>query len=383
MRIPLSVPSIRGNEWLYVKECLDTAWVSSAGKYVERFEADFARFTGAAHAVACVNGTASLQVALRLVGVQAGEEVIVPTVTFIAPVNAVRYLGASPVFMDSDEFYNIDTEKTLEFIESHTHVKGGKSFNKTTGRRIGALIPVHVFGNAALLDPLLELCRERGIAMVEDASESVGTRYVEGACADKHTGTLGTLGCFSFNGNKIITTGGGGMITTNDADLAEKARYLTTQAKDDELRYIHHDVGYNFRLTNMQAALGVAQLEQLPEYLEAKRANHKAYSEALGACPGLTMAPVPGYANNNLWMYPIQVDGTASGRNRDELMQRLSERQIETRPLWYLNHEQKPYANCEAYRIEKAYGLHERTLNLPCSVGLTPEQRETVIQALR
>ncbi len=357
--------------------------MSSAGKYVERFEAEFTQLTGAKHAVACINGTAALQVALRLSGVGPGDEVIVPTVTFIAPVNAARYLGAHPVFMDCDSFYNIDSEKTIEFILTQTHVQEGQSHNRTTGRRVAALVPVHVFGNAVRLEELLQVCRDRGIAVVEDASESVGTRYTRGPHASKHTGTLGELGCFSFNGNKIITTGGGGMITTDDSDLARKARYLTTQAKDDDERFIHNEIGYNFRLTNVQAALGVAQLEQLPRYLKAKRENYLAYAEALTSRPGLSLAHVPDYADNNHWMYPMRVDASAYGKDREELMRSLRDRGIETRPLWQLNHRQRPYAGCETYKIERAITLHEETLNIPCSVGLTVEQRESVIAALK
>lgn len=212
--IPLSVPTIQGNEWAYVKECLDTGWVSSAGKFVDRFEADVARLTGAKHAVACVNGTAALHIALQLAGVQPGDEVIVPTVTFIATVNAVRYAQATPVFMDCDDFYNLDAEKTCEFIRQET----------AKGRRIAALMPVHVFGNAAWLEELLPLCRERNIKVIEDAAESIGTVYTAGVMKGRHTGTVAELGCLSFNGNKIITTGGGGMILTDDGALAERAK---------------------------------------------------------------------------------------------------------------------------------------------------------------
>ena len=268
--IPLSVPSNSGNEWEYVKECLDTNWVSSAGKYVELFEEKITEYTGSKFAVACVNGTSALQVSLRLAGVEPDDEVIVPTLTFIAPVNTIAYNGANPVFMDADEYYNIDSEKTIEFINEVTIFKDGFTYNKTSYKRISAIVPVHVWGNAVWLDELVDLCHYRNIAIVEDASESLGTVYTEGLFVCKHTGTIGKLGCISFNGNKIIPTGGGGMIVTNDADLAEKAKYLTRQAKDDRVRYIHIEIGYNLRLINIQAALGVAQMEQLTGFLERK-----------------------------------------------------------------------------------------------------------------
>ena len=210
----------------------------------------------------------------RIVGVLPGDEVIVPTLTFIATVNVVKYLGGEPVFMDCDDFYNIDFEKTVDFLQRQTEMKNGNTYNRLTGRRIAAIIPVHIFGNAARLHEFVTICRERNIRIVEDAAESLGTFYDAPDAGKRHTGTIGDIGCFSFNGNKIITTGGGGMIVTNVPDFAEKAKYLTTQAKDDEVRYVHNEVGYNFRLTNVQAAIGVAQLELLPGFLETKRKNY-------------------------------------------------------------------------------------------------------------
>lgn len=368
--IPLSVPSLRGNEWNYVKDCLDTAWVSTAGKYVEKFEADFAAYTGAAHAVACASGTAALQVALRIVGVGPGDEVLVPTLTFIATVNAVHYLGAEPVFMDCDGFYNIDVEKVAEFLRDETVTRDGTIYNRCTGRRIAAVVPVHVFGNAVRMQELVGICRERNIRIVEDATESLGTCYSEGELKQKSTGTVGDIGCFSFNGNKIITTGGGGMIVTDVAQYAERAKYLTTQAKDDEVRYLHNEVGYNFRMNNIQAAVGVAQLELLPEFLRLKRSNFLAYREKIGPINGLTMAQSPPYARNNHWMYPLQIDREVYGRDREALMEYLKEEGIQSRPVWHLNHLQAPYRSCQNYRIEKALQLLDVTLSLPCSSDL-------------
>ena len=352
--IPLSVPYMKGNEWKYVKECLDTAWVSTAGTYVDRFETEFCSYTGAAHAVACVNGTAALQVALRLVGLLPGEEVIVPTVTFIATVNAVRYLGGDPVFMDCDDYYNIDVDK-----------------------------PVHIFGNAVRLGELAAVCRDRGIKVVEDAAESLGTFYVNRELQHRHTGTVGDIGCFSFNGNKIITTGGGGMIVTDVPEYAEKAKYLTTQAKDDEVRYIHNEIGYNHRLTNVQAALGVAQLELLPEFLEVKQSNYVKYREGIDPIKGLTLAEAPSYARNNHWMYALQVDSGVYGRDREGLMRHLATHGVQSRPLWYLNHLQAPYRDCRHYRIEKAPRMLETTLNIPCSTNLSQGDIDYVIDSLR
>lgn len=377
--IPLSVPQIEGNEWRYVKECLDSGWVSAAGGFVDQFERDFASYSGAPHAIACINGTAALHLALRLVGVSPGDEVLVPALTFIASVNVVRYLSAEPVFMDCDDYYNIDIEKTLDFINKETVYRDGYSFNRSTGRRIAAIMPVHVFGNAARVEELVTVGRERGIPVVEDAAESIGTKYDDG----RHTGTIGEIGCFSFNGNKLLTTGGGGMIVTNNAAHAERATYLVKQAKDDALRYVHNEVGYNYRLTNVQAAIGVAQLEQVERYVAIKRKNYQEYKVALDGIDGLMLADTPPYARNNCWMYALRLHSDRYGMDRDSLIAALQEAGIQVRPVWYPNHLQKPYQGCQAYRIEHAMALFGETVNIPCSVGLTESDRDAVIRALK
>ena len=381
--IPLSVPSLKGNEWKYVKECLDTEWVSTAGKYVNLFEEKVKEFTKSEFAIACVNGTEAIHISLLLCGVEAGDEVIVPTLTFIAPINAVKYANAEPVFMDSDDFYNIDIEKTIEFIKNETTFKNGYTYNDKSGKRISAMIPVHIFGNAVMLDALIPLCKERNIAVIEDATESLGTIYTAGNYKGKFTGTIGDTGCFSFNGNKIITTGGGGMIVTNDAGKAEKAKYLTTQAKDDEVRYVHHEIGYNYRLPNVLAAIGVAQMEVLPDYIVTKKKNYTKYSKDINNIEGLKINPSPEYADNNLWMYAMRIDKDIYGMDREQVMAMLSQNGIQSRPVWYLNHEQNPYKNNFSYKIENAHKLLEETLNIPCSVNLTDEQIDTVINVLK
>jgi aminotransferase in exopolysaccharide biosynthesis len=380
--IPLSIPHISGKEWAYVKECLDTGWVSSVGKFVDRFENEMARYTGANHTVACASGTAALHIALMLVGVRSDDEVIVPTVAFIAPINAVNYVGAHPVFMDCDEYYNLDVSKLEEFFLRETELIGSETRNKRTGRRIAAIIPVHVFGNAVRMDALLPLCKARDIPVVEDAAESLGTVYNSGEFANRHAGTLGDIGCLSFNGNKIITTGGGGMLLTNDAKYAERAKYLTTQAKDDDTRFIHNNVGYNYRLTNVQAAIGVAQLEQMDHNLAVKKRNFEDYQQRLKPISGLHLAEPPPYARNNLWMYALQIDRNKYGADREGLMASLGAQGIQTRPVWYLNHLQQPFRHCQSYRIERATDLWDKTLNLPCSVGLSANDVERVVDCL-
>ncbi|MBU0713406.1 LegC family aminotransferase [bacterium] len=381
--IPLSVPSLQGNEWQYIKECLDTEWVSTAGKYVDKFENSICDLTQAKYAVACVNGTAALHIALKIIGVTSDDEVIVPTLTFISPINAVKYVNASPIFMDCDEYYTIDCEKTIEFILTETEFKNGASYNKRSGKRIPAIIIVHVFGNAVNVFELLSICRERNIRVVEDSAESIGSYYIQEPLLNKYTGTIGDIGCYSFNGNKIITCGGGGMIVTNDEEYGRKARYLTTQAKDDEVRYIHHEVGYNYRLTNIQAALGVAQLEQLQKYITIKKTNYLLYKNQIDNIEGLSLAEVPQFANSNYWLYCLRIDQEEYGKNREELLKFLLENQIQSRPVWYLNHMQRPYQKCQNYKIEQAYIQLERTLNIPCSVNITSRQIERVIEVLQ
>lgn len=381
--IPLSVPHISGNEWKYIKECLDTGWVSSAGKYIDKFEKEICRFSGSKYAIACVNGTSALQIALIIAGVLPNDEVIVPTITFIATANVVRYLRAEPVFMDCDKYYNIDIRKTIEFIKNETVFKDGQSINKSTRCKISAIIPVHMYGNAVDLEPLVKICKEKNIKIIEDAAESIGTYYLNGSLENRHTGTIGDIGCYSFNGNKIITTGGGGMIVTNNPLYAEKARYLTTQAKNDSVRYIHNEVGYNYRLTNIQAAMGVAQLERLTEFIEKKKKNYHTYKSKIDKILGLHLAEVPDYSNNNHWMYPLQINAETYGKNREELMKSLAKDGIQTRPIWYPNHLQDPYKNCQGYKIEKAYEMLEKTLNIPCSVNLKNKDINKVVALLK
>jgi len=384
--IPLSVPRIRGRESEYVQECLQAEWVSSAGGFVDRFERAFAEYVGSRYAVACSSGSAALHVALLLAGVRRDDLVLVPTLTFIATVNCIRYCGADPVFVECDEYYDIDSAQVARFIESDCVRAPEGLVHRKTGRRVAAILPVHVFGNAVDIDPLLEVAAQYGLPVVEDAAESLGTRYRSDSgsrSASRHTGTLGAIGCFSFNGNKIITTGGGGMIVTDDEGLAKRAKYLTTQAKDDDVRFIHDEVGFNYRLTNVQAAIGLGQLEQMPEHLRRKRHIHARYCRELAGCDGLKVAAVPPYADNNCWMVALQVSADRYGEDREQLWERLERRRIQTRPVWELCHRQRPYLGCEsAGALERAEALHRSTLALPSSVGLTEAQQTVVIEEL-
>ena len=381
-RIPLHEPVFEGNEWQYVKECLDSGWVSSAGPFVEQFEDSIKAYTGAKYAVACVNGSAALNVALRVAGVEKNHEVIVPSLTFIAPVNAIHFCGAHPIFMAADEFFNINIEKTEEFLEHQTEQREDGCWNKKSGRKIIAILPVHVFGNAARMESLLSLARENNLILIEDAAESLGTVYTEGELQGRHTGAIGKMGCLSFNGNKIITAGGGGMILTNDERLSEKAKYLITQAKDDPLRYVHNAIGYNYRPSNIQAALGLAQLEQLPGVLNQKRNVSEAYRKAFIGVDGLRLAQVPTYADNNHWLNVLRIDAEVYGEDRESLMERLSSLGIQSRPIWMLNHWQEPYRLCESFitaGTEKRWG---DSLCIPSSAKLEQKQIDMVTDAL-
>ncbi|MQF67076.1 LegC family aminotransferase [SAR202 cluster bacterium AD-802-F09_MRT_200m] len=377
--IPLSVPHIAGNEWKYVKECLDTNWVSSVGSFVDRFEAAMAEYVGTKHAVATINGTAALHTALMAVGVEPDQEVLVSTLTFVAPVNAIRYLGAWPVFMDSDPMYwQMDPEKVETFLKKECRWQNGSLVNMTSGRRVVAILPVHILGYPCDMTPIMELAKNYGLTVVEDATESLGASY-EG----RMVGRLGDIACFSFNGNKIITTGGGGMIVTDNQEWAERARYLSTQAKDDPVEYIHNEIGYNYRLTNIQAAMGVAQLEQLPEFISKKRAIAGTYLETFQEWEEITLVPTRPNTEPVHWLYTILLSRNTTVDQRKALVSDLNRNGIGARPLWHPIHGLPPYANCQAYSIEHADQLHARGVSLPSSVGLTDGDQERTVAAVK
>lgn len=369
--IPLSVPVISGNEWKYIKECLDTGWVSSVGSYVTRFEEMIADYVGVRYAVATINGTSALHVSLICCGVKAGDEVIVPTLTFIAPVNSVRYCGAEPVFMDCNlETLCIDTTKLAEFIENNTLQKNdGYTYNKDTGRRIKAIIPVHIFGHPVNMDHLARICIPNNIDIIEDAAESLGSDY-----KGNKTGSFGKVNCFSFNGNKIVTTGGGGMAVTNSTDLAYKIRHLSAQAKKDSIEYEHDEIGYNYRLTNLQAAMGAAQMERLDEFIALKRKNADLYIELLSKLDEVQFICEKSWAKSNCWFYTIKT----TKEDTKPLIEHLLSRNIQVRPVWRLIHTLPMYNKCQSYHIDKAVDAYESCINIPCSVSLKEEEIEYV-----
>jgi perosamine synthetase len=377
--IPLCVPEIRGREWEYIKECLDTGWVSSVGSFVDRFERDTAVRAGARYAVATSTGTAALHVSLLVAGVQPGDEVLVSTLTFIAPANAIRYAGAWPVFIDAEpNYWQMDPGKVVDFLETQCRWQAGRLYNKDTGRRIAAILPVDILGHPVDFDAILPVARKYNLPIVEDATESLGANY-----KDRKAGLLGDIGCFSFNGNKLITTGGGGMIVTDNADWAAKARFLTTQAKDDPVEYIHSEIGFNYRLTNIQAAMGCAQLELLDEYVAAKRRIAARYDEAFRGIDGLTTMPCAPWAWPAYWMYTVLIDEKRFGISSRWLLHRLQDRRIQSRPLWQPLHRSAAHAGALAIESGVADRLNRDALSLPCSVGLSDSDLEAVIEGIK
>lgn len=349
--IPLCVPEIRGNEWEYIKECLDTNWVSSVGSYVDKFEKDFAKFVNAKNAVVTVNGTSALHLALNVLGISEGDEVIVPSMTFIAPVNAVKYVGAEPVFVDiCRDTFVMDADKIEELITPKTK----------------AILPVHIYGNIVDMDKVMEIANKYNLYVIEDATESLGSIY-----KGKHTGTIGHIGCFSFNGNKLITTGAGGMLVTNDEELGKKAKFLSTQAKVtlENKGFYHTDIGFNFRMPNILAAMGCAQLENIEEYIKIKRENAFFYNELLKDVKNITLPIEKPETRNVFWLYSILIeDGFPV--SRDELIKIMHDAGIETRPFFVPVHTMPPYLKCRSGDLSITEEVSLKGINLPSSISL-------------
>jgi perosamine synthetase len=376
--IPLCVPEIRGNEWKYIKECLDTNFVSSVGPYVDRFEKELAEYIGIPYAVATTSGTAALHIALITAGIEAGDEIIIPSLTFISPVNVIDYVGALPVFMDSEpEYWQLDPEKLRAFLQEECDFNGQQLTNRASGRRIKAIICVHILGHPNHMEPILALAKAYGLIVIEDATECLGAKY-----KGQYLGTFGDIACFSFNGNKIITTGGGGMIVTAKKEWAARARYLSTQAKDDPLEFIHNEVGYNYRLSNVSAAMGVAQLELLDSYIQKKREIAERYTKAFADIPGLTVMKQAEWAQSIFWLFTMLVDEEKFGISSRELLRELGKAGIQTRPLWQPIHLSPAHNQNIAYQCDVAEALNRNGISLPCSVGLDVADQDRVIAAI-
>lgn len=376
--IPLSIPNFEGNERKYVDDAIDQGWVSTGGAYISKLEKNLADFLHTDNVAACQSGTSALHLSLVEAGVKPGDVVIVPPLTFIAAVNPVKYQFATPVFIDCDDSFCMDPVKLKEFCENECEFDG--QVLKYKNGIVKAMVVVHVFGNMADMESILETAHKYNIKVIEDATEALGSKYTEGNLKGKYAGTIGDFGCFSFNGNKIITTGGGGAVTANKSETVEHIRYLSTQAKDDIHYYIHNEVGYNYRMTNLQAALGVAQLEELPEFIRRKQSNFELYKKLFS---GFELGKIIDFregTSSNKWFYSLEINRNKVNASMRDIITALQDKGIGTRAIWGLINEQIPYLNEDTYKLEKAPYYASCILNLPSSTQITNNEIEYVVK---
>lgn len=361
--IPLHEPRFIGNEKKYLNDCIDSTFVSSVGKYVDTFEKEFAAFVGSKYAVATVNGTAALHISLLLANVKKDDEVITQPLTFIATCNAISYIGAKPIFVDVDmDTMGMSPDSLNDFLQTNCEIKNSQCINKTTGKTIKACVPMHTFGHPCKIDEIQQICNEWHISLVEDSAESLGSYY-----KNKHTGTFGKIGAFSFNGNKIITSGGGGVIVTDDEALAKRAKHITTTAKiPHPYEYVHDEIGYNYRLPNLNAALLVAQLESLDGFLKSKRELADIYKEFFSNLD-ISFIKEPKDAQSNYWLQAVLLKDK---QQRDKFLESTNANGVMTRPIWRLMNELEMFQDCQAASLENAKFLEERVVNIPSSVRL-------------
>lgn len=367
--IPLSIPNFEGNEKKYAEDALMQGWVSTGGAYINKLEQELARFLHTQSVAACQSGTAGLHLSLVEAGVKPGDIVLVPPLTFIAAVNPVKYCHAAPVFIDCDDSFCLDPVKLQSFCRDECVYCGGVL--KYKGRPVRAVVVVHVFGNMADMEPIMDIAEAYNLTVIEDATEALGTYYTKGRYAGRYAGTIGHFGAFSFNGNKIITTGGGGAVTANRPEAVEHIRYLSTQAKDDPHYYIHNEIGYNYRMTNLQAAVGVAQMEELPEFIRRKQKNYNLYQEAFSGFESVRLMPFREGISSNKWFYSLEINRERIKAPIRTVITALESKGIQTRAVWGLINEQKPYKDEMVYKPEKAPYYASRILNIPCSTNLT------------
>lgn len=381
--IPLSVPNFEGNESKYVSDAVDQGWVSTGGAYITKLEEEMAKFVHAEDVAACQSGTAGLHLSLVDAGITPDDMVIVPTLTFIAAVNPVRYQFAEPVFMDCDDTLCMDPIKLRAFCEKECELKEDKLIHKVTGKHVKAVVVVHVFGNMADMEAIMDIAEKYHLIVVEDATEALGSYYTDGKYAGKYAGTIGNYGAYSYNGNKIITTGGGGSVTASNPESVKHIRYLSTQAKDDPHYYIHNEIGYNYRMTNLQAALGVAQMEELPEFIRRKNKNYDLYKELFAGYELGRIVDFREGTHSNKWFYSLEIDMTKINGTLRDVITRLEEKGVQTRAIWGLIHEQIPFKNYIAYEMEKAPYYSSCILNFPCSTQITEEEIQYVAEQIK
>ncbi len=379
--IPLSVPNFSGHEKEYVNDAVVSEWVSTGGSLVPKFEQAVADYVGMPRAVACNSGSSGLHLAMMMAGIGRGDEVLAPTLTFIAAVNPIRYAGAEPIFIGCDDSLCLSPALAEEYLSANAEMQDGRCVSKITGAHIKALVVVHVFGNLADMEGIMDLAARWNLLVIEDSTEALGTRCDTGRYAGKFAGTIGDVGVYSFNGNKIITTGAGGMVVSNHANWAEHAKHLSTQAKADELNFVHDEVGYNYRMTNLQAALGLAQLEQLEGFIAHKIEMYEFYRQALDGKNHYRILPFKDGVRSNHWFYSLYVEDSHP-LGRDEIIRRLSEEKIQTRPIWALIQDQADYPRNQRYGDELAYDYLHHVVNLPCSTNLSKEDAQRVVDVL-
>ena len=379
--IPLSIPNFEGNERKYVDEALDQGWVSTGGAYITKFEKELACFLHVENVAACQSGTSAIHLSLVEAGVRPGDIVLVPPLTFIAAVNPVKYQFATPIFIDCDDSFCLDPLKLQAFCDEECEWNG--SVLKHNGADVKAVVVVHVFGNMADMEAIMSIAEKYNLKVIEDATEALGTHYTTGKYAGRFAGTIGDFGCYSFNGNKIITTGGGGAITARDPKVVDHIRFLSTQAKTDPHYYIHDEVGYNYRMTNLQAALGVAQLEELPEFINRKQRNYEKYMQQFENFKYGRLMPFREGTQSNKWFYSLCIDRDFIDASMRDIIIACHDRGFETRAIWGLISEQKPYIHEESYRLEKATYYADRILNFPSSTQITDEEIQYVSDQIK
>lgn len=379
--VPLSIPNFEGNEKKYVNDALDQGWVSTGGAYITELEKSMARFLHTDNVSACQSGTSALHLSLVEAGVQPGDVVLVPPLTFIAAVNPVKYQFAVPVFIDCDDSFCMDPIKLRQFCQKECVFAGGVLTYKNAP--VKAIVVVHVFGNMADMEAIMDIAEKYHLKVIEDATEALGTYYTEGRYVGKYAGTIGDFGAYSFNGNKIITTGGGGAVTANKTEVVDHLRYLSTQAKNDVHYYIHNEVGYNYRMTNLQAALGVAQMEELPEFIRRKQANYNQYCQLLEGFALGKMIPFRDGISSNKWFYSLEINRDRVKTSMREIITALEKRGVQTRAIWGLINEQLPYRDEDTYQLEKAPYYASRILNLPSSTQITMDEIEYVVEQVK
>ena len=381
--VPLCIPNFEGNESKYVNDALAQGWVSTGGAYITELEKQLAEYVHAENVAACQSGTSALHLSLIECGVLPGDMVIVPTLTFIAAVNPVSYQFADPVFMDCDDTLCIDPVKVRSFCEEECEMQDGKLIHKATGKHVKAMVVVHVFGNMVDMEAIMDIAAEFNLKVIEDATEALGTYYTEGRYKGKYAGTVGDFGAYSFNGNKIITTGGGGAVTAKDSKTVVHLRYLSTQSKDDPHYYIHNEIGYNYRMTNLQAALGVAQVEELAEFVERKNRNYETYKQLFEGFALGQMKDFRAGTKSNKWFYSLEMDMTKIHASLRDIITSLEARGVQTRAIWGLIHEQLPYKNAIAYKMEKAPYYSTCIFNFPASTQITEEEMQYVVEQIK